>query len=539
MTDDWQWFWAGEGGRDRILRDEVEGLHAQLSSATSQTHRLSSQLANLSGSIETRLNALSEAFDAYVELGDVREELAAYAEPAAVRRSVMGAIDALAGGRPATPVDPRGLDYWLPHAMNAVIGLVDGRPDPAALDRARALAPEADTFVVATCGALGHGPAVADLLPTVLVNDVELTEPQQRIWRAAATGTFGDLNDGLAAVWRPALEAEPVTGWASWVDAHASTPADGISWLRDVVVTGQRPDPRATASEQRAAVDTPLGQLPRQRSETVPPPPVTSPTAELRTVATELIGRGMPTEAALLQRSRELRARIEQPGRTRAAAAAALPTEPATVVTEVRRALESPSTAPAVRATLVAWVSADLASVVKRLTYTATRTPPVQETVRAAGAEIAVTPKGVDPTELSAATARLEALHRVAPQRFRIWASAAGISVVLVLVLAVLGSDWAWLFAVAAVAAAIGAGTQLRTQQTAQRDGAAALQRLQEQVRAATDRVGRAEEQRSAGLVRLTGEAAALSAHLPQPVSSADQSVADGDQPVGSRQAGG
>jgi hypothetical protein len=89
------------------------------------------------------------------------------------------------------------------------------------------------------------------------------------------------------------------------------------------------------------------------------------------------------------------------------------------------------------------------------------------------------------------------------------------------------------------VAAASGAGTQLRTQQTAQRDGAAALQRLQEQVRAATDRVGRAEEQRSAGLVRLTGEAAALSAHLPQPVSSADQSVADGDQPVGSRQAGG
>jgi hypothetical protein len=43
MTDDWQWFWAGEGGRDRILRDEVEGLHAQLSSASSQTHRLSSQ----------------------------------------------------------------------------------------------------------------------------------------------------------------------------------------------------------------------------------------------------------------------------------------------------------------------------------------------------------------------------------------------------------------------------------------------------------------------------------------------------------------
>ena len=149
MTDDWQWFWAGEGGRDRILRDEVEGLHAQLSSASSQTHRLSSQLATLSGSIESRLNALSAAFDAYVELGDVREELAAYEEPATVRRAVMEAIDALAGGRAATPVDPRGLDYWLPYAMNAVIGLVEGRPDPAAHDLARSLSPEADPFVVA------------------------------------------------------------------------------------------------------------------------------------------------------------------------------------------------------------------------------------------------------------------------------------------------------------------------------------------------------------------------------------------------------
>ncbi len=90
------------------------------------------------------------------------------------------------------------------------------------------------------------------------------------------------------------------------------------------------------------------------------------------------------------------------------------------------------------------------------------------------------------------------------------------------------------------MAGAIGAGTQLRTRQAAQRDGAAAQQRFQEQVRAASDRVARAEEQRSAGLVRLTGEASALSAHLPQPASSGDHSVSDGDQPVGSgRQAGG
>jgi hypothetical protein len=508
MTDDWQWFWAGEGGRDRILRDQVEGLHAQLSSASSQTHRLSSQLATLSGSIETRLNALSEAFDAYVELGDVREELAAYEEPATVRRSVMEAIDALAGGRAATPVDPRGLDYWLPYAMNAVIGLVEGRPDPAALEQARALSPEAETFVVAACGALGHGRAVADLLPAVLVNDNELTEHQQRIWRAAATGAFGDLGDDLAAVWRPALDAEPVSGWADWVDAHAASPAEGITWLRELVTPG---DP------------------------SVPPSAVTemSPTTELRTVAAELIGRGMPAEAPLLQRSRELRARIERPDQTPRPEPTTPGAEPVTVVSEVRRALMLSSTTASVRATLVSWVAASLASVTKRLVFTATRTPPSQETVRAAGAEIAVTPSGADPTEVAAGVARLRALHHVPPTWSLAFAVGTGVAVLLTLVLALLGSDWAWLTGVGAVAAAIGAAQQLRQRTSAQRDEDAALRRFHTDVAEATERVSRAEEQRSAALVRLTGEAAALKAQLPQPVSSAAQPVSSGDQAGG------
>ena len=476
-------FWAGEGGRDRILRDEVEGLHAQLSSASSQTHRLSSQLATLSGSIETRLNALSAAFDAYVELGDVREELAAYEEPAIVRRAVREAIDALAGGRPASPVDARGLDYWLPYAMNAVIGLVEGRPDPAALEHARSLSPEADAFVVAACGALGHGPAVADLLPAVLVNDTGLTEHQQRIWRAAATGAFGELGDDLAAVWRPALDAEPTTGWAAWVDEHAGTPADGIAWLRALAAPGDPSDSRTEAVEpSRREPDTPLGQLPRERAD--PPPAVTepSPTAELRTVATDLIGRGMPAEASLLQRSRELRARIEQPGRTTQPAPATSGDESATVVSELRRALLMPSTAPAVRATLVSWVGASLAAVTKRLVFTSTRTPPSQETVRAAGAEIAVTPSGADPGEVAAGLARLQALHHV-PSTWLIGLSAGtGVALLLTLVLAVVGSDWAWLTGVFAVAAAIGAGQQRRQRRTAQRDEAAARQLFAEQV---------------------------------------------------------
>lgn len=537
MTDDWQWFWAGEGGRDRILRDEVEGLHAQLSSASSQTHRLSSQLASLSGSIETRLNALSEAFDAYVELGDVREELAAYEEPAAVRRSVMAAVDALAAGRPATPVDPRGLDYWLPYAMNAVIGLVEGRPDPAALQRARALSPETDTFVVAACGALGHGPAVADLLPSVLVSDAELTEHQQAIWRAAATGTFGDLGDGLTAFWRPAVDAEPPVAWAAWVDTHVASPADAIGWLRALVTTGDLSVP-ATGEPVAGSrnTGTPLGQLPPDGSAASEPVPQPDPTAGLRLVATGLIGRGLPAEAPLLERARELRARFQRPGSDGRVPRPPVDTSAqasATVVAEVQRALLLPSTSKSVRATLVSWVAPSLAAVTKRLTLTATRAHPAQETVRAAGAEIVVTPRGADPAEVESGVARLRAFHHRPSSGFVSSAVGGGVALAVTLVLAALGSGWAWLVGVVVVACTISAGQQLQQQRTSRREAEAAVERFREQVRDATERVARAEEQRSAALVRLTGEAAALTAQLPRPVESGDVRFGSG------RQAGG
>ncbi len=515
MTDDWQWFWAGEGGRDRILRDEVEGLHARLSSASSQTHRLSSQLATLSGSIESRLNALSAAFDAYVELGDVREELVAYEEPATVRRSVMEAIDALAGGRTASAVDPRGLDYWLPYAMNAVIGLVEGRPDPAALDQARSLSPEADTFVVAACGALGHGTAVADLLPVVLVGDTELTEHQRRMWRAAATGWFGELGDDLGAVWRPVLDREPVAGWSVWVAGHASSPTAGIAWLRALsapTARGAEPSP--------STADTPLGQLPTRRADTGPDVGEIVPAVELRTVATELIGRGMPDEAALRQRSRELRALIEAPDRVPSATSEAAP---ATVVSEVRRALLLPSTPASVRTTLLSWLSAPLTEVVDQLLATATSAPPVQETLRGSGGLVVVTSTGADPAAVAAGIVRLEAAHRVTSSRLIGWAVGTGVAAVLALVLAVVGSGWSWLFAIGLVIGIVGTLQQVRTGRSTRQAGIEAVQRFRQQVAEATERVEATEQSRSAELVQLTGEASDLRGRLPRPVSSAGQ----------------
>lgn len=153
-----EWFWSSELGRDNLLRHEIEGLQASAYRARDQSARLSSQLNRLQGSIETRLSALSAAFDAYVELGDVREPLAGYPDTSAARRDAIDAIETLSRGGTPDPVPDRGLDYWLPWAVNATITLLAGAPDRAAEERAVQLSPEAEWFIVAAAGALGPGP---------------------------------------------------------------------------------------------------------------------------------------------------------------------------------------------------------------------------------------------------------------------------------------------------------------------------------------------------------------------------------------------
>lgn len=481
MSDDWQWFWAGEGTRDRILRDEIGGLQASLSSASARTHRLSSQLAMLSGSIESRLSALSRAFDAYVELGDVREELTAYAEPAAVRREVIAAVEAIAGGRAADAVDPHDLDYWLPYAMNAVSALVADREATDDLARARSLAPESDLFVVAACGALGHGAAVADLLADVLTTDETLTGPQQAIWRAVTTGAYGNsLPDSLAAAWRPQLERVPTASWSAWVEAHGSTPSAGISWLR------------------AAITETPLS--------------TGVPTNELRTLVTQLIQRGMPAEEELLRRARELRALIEQPNTARSAADA--DAEAPTVLSEVQRALLDPTTDPTIRAALRQWAAPAMVEVVDALVSAATAVPPAEVTVRNGGSEVVVTAAGVDEDSLQAGVTRLQEAYVFSTRPLLGWSVGAGLAALLTVLLAVVGSGWAWLFGIFLVVGAVGAIQQVVARRATEQARSEALSRLRQSVDEAAAQVASTERQRTALLAQLTAEAADLRGRL-------------------------
>ena len=152
MPGDWSWFWAGEGGRDRLLREEIEGLQATASASSAHSARLSSQLRTLQGSMESRVTALSTAFDAYVELGDVREQLAGYPDTSAARREVRKAFDVLAQGGVPEPVDAGEVDYWLVGAANEVVALASGSTGTAATLATGSTGPEHELFVVAALG---------------------------------------------------------------------------------------------------------------------------------------------------------------------------------------------------------------------------------------------------------------------------------------------------------------------------------------------------------------------------------------------------
>lgn len=429
-----------------MLRGEIEGLQASAYSARAQSARLSSQLAKLQGTIETRLAALSAAFDAYVELGDVREQLAGYPDTSAVRRDAVSAIDILShGGRPE-PLAHRDLDYWLSYAVNAVIALVGGGSDAGADQRAVELSGEAEIFIVAAAGALGAGQSVATRVPALLVCDGTLTPRQLVLWQAVVDGVFGDgVMPHVGNSWRASIEMAP-GGWVAWVRAcsRTSTPLQGLSWLdtQTTIVPGPTTPPEndasnpaldATSPRQRAAAARLVlsGADPGSTSQAAP-----DSRAGLRNEVITLVGQGMGEEATLLSRSRSLRAKIEDPtgpdARTTGAEA------PLRSVTDVvRETFLSASADSSVRRELLGWLQPGLTAATAALAETASMVGPAEVTVRTEGGSMEVTENGADPQRVARAEQTLAELNAVAVRGIIVPGVAAGASALLALVFAV------------------------------------------------------------------------------------------------------
>jgi hypothetical protein len=70
--------WYDRTQYDKKQNQRLDELSSQLSHQRSEAGRLQARLAQVQGDLQGRLNGLASAFDAFVELCDLREELRAY-----------------------------------------------------------------------------------------------------------------------------------------------------------------------------------------------------------------------------------------------------------------------------------------------------------------------------------------------------------------------------------------------------------------------------------------------------------------------------
>src|SRR6266545_4632386 len=105
----------------RELQDDLSRVSSSLASAHTSNRRLQSELSKVTGSIEQRLNRISAAFDAFVELSDLRMTLALFDEHARVRHRARQLF-----GEHPLPGELSDVDgYWL---APAVLAITEGHP---------------------------------------------------------------------------------------------------------------------------------------------------------------------------------------------------------------------------------------------------------------------------------------------------------------------------------------------------------------------------------------------------------------------------
>ena len=218
MTSWWQ---------EQRQNEQLEDLQSEMSYARQETSRLQSQLSKVQGGLQERVNRLSTAFDAFVELSDLRYEMAGFLEAAELRRYTSRVLTAMAAGTPLPPAVEPVPQYWLEPATSALIALGGGEDSPAVstamgLDERRT-----STFLALALAALGQRHAVRsewlDAAFGVLAADGTVTRVQRVLWATAARGGFGA--DGLAlVVKRLQSAAPPADGWLPKLEKRGETP---------------------------------------------------------------------------------------------------------------------------------------------------------------------------------------------------------------------------------------------------------------------------------------------------------------------------
>lgn len=434
MSDDW---WTDHRQNKRLsgLEEDLSYVSASLSQARASQNRLNAELSKVRGSLEQRLNRLSAAFDAFVEISDLRVTLGLFDTHGRVRHQ---AKQLLAGTGVADVSDADG--YWLAPALIALRGVADGVVDEEALALATARDPlRAGVFHVLLTSVLGGRSTVRSVAPALPALPAEVPGYQRAVWLLAADGYFG--TDG----WDVARErcAEFVAGVTDDSLASAlravATPKSVVPVPKELDGGGSMPN-SLHACEQLSVLRSWVTEA--LDGYTGEPPAVEEPDELTRRSLELLIDEGSAVELPLLARERELRAVIE--GKETAKSTWDSPVGGAVELLRADFSAEQPN-----RKALATRACAPvLVTVAEDLAKTAHLEPPASLSVRTRYGHVTISPSGPDATSMQKALDMAHRSAQVESKRRQIAIGAGVVGVLFVVIGALAG--WGWFLVAAA-----------------------------------------------------------------------------------------
>ena len=202
MNENAAWYFGGGDLYDRRLRGQIEELEASVSGAYAQSSRLRSQLAQVQGDLGSKVARLARAFDAFVELSDIRNELAVFTDAAIVRHQARQLLNSVAAGRTPVPPEPPSVPgYWLVPATLALYARLNGESAEASRQAEAAVeldGERARLFLAAATRLAGPVdlPA-AELFAVLPAGRGPVPWGRRKVWVAAAQGAFGPTGQEL------------------------------------------------------------------------------------------------------------------------------------------------------------------------------------------------------------------------------------------------------------------------------------------------------------------------------------------------------
>ena len=411
--------WGGAAS-DRAQNEAIRELNAELSLAR---RRLNSELKHIRGTLEQRIDRISASFDAFVELSDVREQLALFTPYARVRYRVLGLLDGADHELPA-PAGASEPDYWLAPCARGLQALLDG--DAAGAQRHFFEGAELDplragvfALLASAVKAPESAPALAEwILPGVLPElPEELAAHQLAVLRLAVEGRLGDAaTERALLVCAERLRADGAAEAAAeqvflGADRGLKAPAlpKGVEPegpIRDVL----------TAALRLSAIRT---RLEGAGAEAAPPDPsgeeasaVPADLAEADRVLRLLVAEGGRPEVPLLRRSAQLRAVVESGGSADSDAPVA--TWKDVVGPGGEKVLEicsAPEPSRACAAFTRRLLAAELRAAAERCAQQALAPLPDRAAVRNAGASVGIGAQGADQASLAEGERRAAEMH--------------------------------------------------------------------------------------------------------------------------------